>query len=252
MSKNHRRLRLWGFLVAVLLVFAAGIGWHQARLRTWRLELTRAREAMNAGRYGLAREILSRLTERWTVHGEDLLLLGECELLRGRREEALAIWARVPLSSPSLARAARYRASNLIHLGRYSPAEATLLQALANPGQSGASDLERELNQLYRYEGRFDDMRRVLRGSWWRSADPAGVLKELWMLDHSPIPIEAWQLAHRQGRPRRRSRLAGSSSTRHPRWPISRRGRPTQALPEASPGRSGDLACPTRSGPGNR
>jgi thioredoxin-like negative regulator of GroEL len=195
MSRNQRLLRLWGCLGLVLLVLAAGIGWHQVRVRAWRVELVQAREAMDAGRYGLAREILSRLAERWTDHGEVFLLLGECELLRGRREEALATWAKVPLTSPSFARAARYRASNLIHTGRYSSAEATLLQALANPGPSGSSDLERELNQLYRFEGRFDDMRRVLRASWWRSADPTGVLKELWMLDHSSIPIEAWQLA---------------------------------------------------------
>src|SRR5262249_9415699 len=41
----------------------------------------------------------------------------------------------------------------------------------------------------------FDDMRRLLRASWYRSADPAGVLKELWMLDHGPVPVEAWQIA---------------------------------------------------------
>ena len=195
MSKKLRCLRLWSVLGLVLLVLAAGIGWQQLRVRAWHVELEKAHEAMNAGRYALAREILSQLAEHWTAHGEVLLLLGECELLRGRREEALATWAKVPVTSPSYARAARYRASNLIHMGRYSPAEAALLKALANPGQSGASHLERELNQLYRFEGRFDDMRRVLRASWWRSDDPASVLKELWMLDHSTIPIEAWQLA---------------------------------------------------------
>ena len=33
-----------------------------------------------------------------------------------------------------------------------------------------------------------DDMRRLLRASWCRSREPAGVLKELWMLDHGPVP----------------------------------------------------------------
>jgi enediyne biosynthesis protein E4 len=66
---------------------------------------------------------------------------------------------------------------------------------LANARQSAVHDLERELSLLYRFEGRFDDMRRVLRASWCRSADPVGVLKELWMLDHSSIPVEAWQFA---------------------------------------------------------
>ena len=195
MSRSWHKLRLGSWLGLGLLVLSVGIGWHQARARSWRVELSLAREAMNAGRYGLAQQRLSRLAEHWTNQGEVLVLLGECELHRGRRKEALAAWAKVPPTAPSFAQAARFRASNLIHLGRYSPAEETLLQALANPGQSGSYDLERELNQLYRFEGRFDDMRRVLRASWCRSADPAGVLKELWMLDHSTIPVEAWQFA---------------------------------------------------------
>jgi enediyne biosynthesis protein E4 len=195
MSKSRRSLGLWSCLGLGPLVLFVGVGGYVVLERSWRAELSRAKEAMSAGRYGLAQERLSRLADRWTNHGEVFLLLGECQLLRGQREEALASWAKVPPTAPSFARAARFRASNLIHIGRYSPAEETLLQALANPGPSGVHDLERELNQLYRFEGRFDDMRRVLRGSWCRSADPAGVLKELWMLDHSTIPVEAWQFA---------------------------------------------------------
>jgi thioredoxin-like negative regulator of GroEL len=195
MSRNWHRFRLWTWLGLGLLILGMGIGWHQLRARAWRAELARARNAMDAGRYGLAQELLSRLSEHGTNHGEVFLLLGECELLRGQREAALATWAQVPPTSPFFARAAKFRASNLIHTGRYSPAERVLLQALANPWLPGLDDLERDLILLYRFEGRFDDMRRVLRGSWCRSADPAGVLKELWMLDHSPVPVEAWQIA---------------------------------------------------------
>jgi tetratricopeptide (TPR) repeat protein len=195
MSKRWRKLGLWSWLGLGLLVLAVGTGWHQVRAKFWRAELSLALEAMRAGRYGRAGERLSRLAEHWTNHGEVLLLLGECEFLRGRREEALAAWAKVAPTERAFARAAQFRASNLIQMGRYSPAEEILLPALANPGQSGSYDLERELIQLYRLEGRFDDMRRVLRASWCRSADTARVLKELWMLDHSAIPVEVWQFA---------------------------------------------------------
>ncbi len=195
MFDMRRGLWWWICLSVGLLVLFVGIGWYVVLERSWRSELSRAKEAMNAGRYGLAQEQLSRLAERWTNHGEVFLLLGECQLLRGQREEALASWAKVPPATPSFASAARFRASNLIHIGRYSPAEETLLRALTNPGRSAVHDLERELIGLYRFEGRFDDMRRVLRASWCRSSDPAGVLKELWMLDHSSIPVEAWQYA---------------------------------------------------------
>jgi tetratricopeptide (TPR) repeat protein len=195
MSKSWHRLRLWSWLGLGLLLLTVGIGWHQVRARSWRVELSLAREAMNAGRYGLAQGRLSQLAEHWTNEGEVLLLLGECELHRGRRKEALAAWAKVPPTAPSFARAARFRASNLIQMGKYSPAEETLLQALAKLGEPGSYDLERELIQLYRSQGRFDDLRRVLRASWCRSADAAGVLRELWMLDHSAIPVQVWQFA---------------------------------------------------------
>ena len=34
-----------------------------------------------------------------------------------------------------------------------------------------------------------------MRGAWSRSPTPAGDLKELWTLDHSPMPVEAWKKA---------------------------------------------------------
>jgi tetratricopeptide (TPR) repeat protein len=136
-------------------------------------------EAKNAGRYGSARERLSRLAEHWTNHGEVLLLLGECELKRGQREEALAAWAKVRPSTPSFAEAARLRASSFVQMGKYSPAEELLLQVVAERGEPGPYELDRELNQLYRLEGRIDDRRRVLRASWCRSDDAVGVLREL-------------------------------------------------------------------------
>ena len=95
MSGMRYRLGLWSSLVLGLLILAAGIGWHQARAKSWRTELSLAVDAMRAGRFGRAGERLARLAEHWTDGGEVLLLLGECEFLRGRREEALAAWARV-------------------------------------------------------------------------------------------------------------------------------------------------------------
>ena len=49
------------------------------------------------------------------------------------------------------------------------------------------------LSRLFRFEGRFDDVRNIIRGSWSRSPTPASDLKELWTLDHSPMPVEAWR-----------------------------------------------------------
>src|SRR5262249_33508500 len=137
----------------------------------------------------------ARLAEREKADGEVLVLVGETELERGRREQALAAWAKVPLADRWFPRAALLRGTHSINVGKYNPAEEAITAALAQAGPADRIDLERALNRLYRFEGRLDDIRRLLRASWYRSPDPAGLLKELWQLDHSPMPVEAWQRA---------------------------------------------------------
>ena len=46
------------------------------------------------------------------------------------------------------------------------------------------------LARLWRHEGRFDEVRRLLRDEWARAADPSRTLRDLWMLDAEPVPIE--------------------------------------------------------------
>jgi tetratricopeptide (TPR) repeat protein len=158
-------------------------------------ELEQARDALSAGRTGAAHVRLTALAKRWTNNGEVYLLLGECELARNQREEALAAWARIAPKSPFFGRAAVLRATHLINIGRYTPAEELLLQALDKPDDSTRYDLEKTLSRVYAFEGRFDDFRRVLRASWCRSTNPAAVLNELWTSDNSPMPVEAVEKA---------------------------------------------------------
>jgi len=179
----------------VLLLAMGAAGAYVIHQRSLYAELDQARTALGAGRFGVASDRLSRLAPRWTNNGEVLLLLGQSELARGHREEALAAWAKLSPSSPFFGQASVRRATHLINTGRYSPAEEVLLQALADPARSSRYDLERALSRLYRFEGRIDDLRRVIRGSWSRSPGPAAVLKELWVVDHSPMPVESWRLA---------------------------------------------------------
>src|SRR5262249_43492065 len=72
-----------------------------------------------------------------------------------------------------------------------TPAE----EALEAARRLNSPEVDRALNRLYRFEGRVGDVRRLLRESWGRADDPAAVLKELWLLDKSPQPAEAWQRA---------------------------------------------------------
>jgi tetratricopeptide (TPR) repeat protein len=195
MSDRQRDFIRWGVLGLVLVIVATaawgGAVWLRARSR--RLELEQARQAMADQRLGAARERLLQMARRWPDDGEVLLLLGECELGRDRPEDALAAWAKVLPASPSFPQAALLLATHSMIRGKYTPAENALVAALARPDEHLRYDLERTLSRLYAREGRPEDIRRVLRASWCRSPDPAGVLKELWQLDHSPMPVEVWQ-----------------------------------------------------------
>jgi enediyne biosynthesis protein E4 len=199
----------WWVLGALLVLSLLGVGCaFLIRQRSLEAELAQAREALAGGHHALASSRLSRLAARWTNDGEVYLLLGESELERGRNEpperraeaqaaaaRALAAWSKVPRSSPYYNRACLLRATHLINTGHYTPAEETLLQAIEDPQASLRYELERALSRLYRFEGRFDEVREIVRGAWSRSPTPAGDLKELWTLDHSPMPVEAWKKA---------------------------------------------------------
>ena len=191
MSRRRRGFGLWISAGLALVLISLAAGAVVVRQSALRAELELARQAKNARRFGAARERLARLAQRWTNDGEVFLLLGECELELHRREYALAAWAQVLPTSPFFSRAALLQGIHLTNSGRYTPAEDVFLKALARPEPAARFELERSLARLYRFEGRFDDVRRVVRTSWCRSPDPAETLKQLWAHDHSPMPVKA-------------------------------------------------------------
>ena len=68
-----------------------------------------------------------------------------------------------------------------------------LEDALRRPASAAEREAQRRaMNRLLRFEGRIDDLRRLLLASWPEVPDPAGVLKEIWLLDNSPVPVESW------------------------------------------------------------
>jgi len=195
MSRVRVKVALWIAIGLGLFTLSLAAGAYVIRDRSRRAILEDARQAIGDGRFAVAQKQLSRLGPAWTGSGEVDLLLGECELGRGQRERAIEAWARVPSSSPFFGRAALLRATHLLNSGRYRPAEEILIEALKSADDSTRYSLEHELCRVYRFEGRFDDVRRVIRASWCRSPDPAPGLRELWLLDHSPMPVESWKRA---------------------------------------------------------
>ena len=73
-------IALCGGLAVLALISITSI--HAYRLQAWRGELAEARKAIESGRLGRARDMLSRLADHWTNDGEVFLLLGDCELAR--------------------------------------------------------------------------------------------------------------------------------------------------------------------------
>jgi tetratricopeptide (TPR) repeat protein len=78
----------------------------------------------------------------------------------------------------------------LTNMGRYSQAEAVLESARGCPP---SHELDQALVRLYRFEGRLDEVRRLVRASWGRAPHPPVALRNLWTHDNSPFPVESWE-----------------------------------------------------------
>jgi tetratricopeptide (TPR) repeat protein len=182
-----------GAAIVAVVVLAWGTARGISTRRYW-ADLAQAESDYNSGYYGLAQQRLSALAARWPGDGEVQFRLGIVEMARGRRDEALAAWARVAERSTFAARAAALRGQQLTNVGRFAPAEAVLKSALRNSGHD-YYEITRVLGRLYRFEGRTEDVRGLLRESWSKSPDPPAILKELWTLDTTPWAMEAWQTA---------------------------------------------------------
>ena len=105
---------------------------------------------------------------------------------------ALAAWARIAPGSPIAASAAQSRDELLRQFhdsGRFAALEELLDGARRGTGPV-AAELGQALARLWRYEGRFDEVRRLLRVEWARALDPVRTLRDLWMLDAEPVPLE--------------------------------------------------------------
>ncbi|WP_165225581.1 CRTAC1 family protein [Aquisphaera insulae] len=177
-------------MVVAVLVLGTWLVVRAGEARRFRGELARVREDLDAHRYSTARSRLSRLASRRPADGELLLLLGECERQLGRPDDALAVWGRIPEGSPEGSKAALARGRLALARGCYRIAEPSLLVAMRSSGESG-EEARRLLEVLYWTTGRRDAHRGMLRDRARREADPSGTLRELWIADRGPYPVDA-------------------------------------------------------------
>jgi enediyne biosynthesis protein E4 len=176
---RRRRLAL-GLAVAGALVPA---GWLGFEVRDFQSNLERARREVDRGQHGAARLRLARLSARRPRRAEVEYLLGICEQAEGHPEAALSAWSRIPPGSPFAAKAVVPGARALLAgRGAFTEAEEVLRAALAgrNPRAEEARWL---LAELLLWEGRLDEVRRLLEDGWGRAADRFALLREHWRLD---------------------------------------------------------------------
>ena len=181
--------------VTVLGVVLAWVGWLLVGGRQVRDGLTWAKQRIEAKQYAPARERLVRLSAWWPRHGEVEYLLGVCEAKLGRPYDALAAWARVPKGSPTATTAAFAQGLMMLQsLGRLHDAELWFRAAARGHG-APAMESRWALAELLLWEGRLDEMRRLLReiGRVGQNRDRTAALRELWRLDSVIVAAEEVQ-----------------------------------------------------------
>jgi enediyne biosynthesis protein E4 len=190
----QRRWATWFVMVIGGLAMAAGASWTFAE---WRFEagLSRARADLAAQRFEEARRWLAAQSTERPARAEAAYLLGISERALGHSEAAAVAFSRVPIGSRFGMQATLARARTLIDdLGRYAEAEEVLVAALAGAGRNPtAADLRYTFSQLLYWEGRLDEMRRLLQDGWNTSPDRAGDLHDLWRIDNAPLTFEQIQ-----------------------------------------------------------
>ena len=184
-----RRRRLFVLLGAAAILAA----WGTARgIDSWRyrasLEQAKARIASRSP--AEARRLLAESAARWPGEGEVEFLLGACEQALGSPQAAEAAWSRVPPYSPFAGHAAMLRVRLLMKRDRFAEAEELLPAALRASGQH-AIEARETLVELFKLEGRFQEVRALVQEGWDTYPDRFGLLRLLANLDSiNPVPIE--------------------------------------------------------------
>lgn len=181
------------FWLVMLGVLAFGVFWQISEWRHAR-GLQRVREQMAVYRFAEAREWLADLPSWRSGRPEEAYRLGVCEHAGGDIPAALAAWSRVPPDSEWGIQAGLARARTLVgDLGRFTDAEEIFLE-LMDALPSGRSPLRDEvrasLAELWFWQGRRDEVSRLLESTWKTTTDPIGVLRDRWRAETATTMVE--------------------------------------------------------------
>ena len=184
----------WAASVAIglLAVALAWVGW--LLVGGWRVRegLSWSRRRIAEGRYAAARERLAWLAD-WCPRDDAVAyLLGDCEAKLGRPEAAVAAWGSVS-SRSALADLARLAEGRVLirSLGRLGDAERRF-RSTARSRSATAMQARWALAELLLWEGRIDELRRLLREieGIGPPTDRIAALREHWRLDSVIVAAE--------------------------------------------------------------
>ncbi len=175
---------------AILVGMLAWGGWTVLRERRLASDLVEARRLMDDDRFLEARPLLVRLAAGRPDDAEIAYRLGVCSHAAGQIDAALAAWERVGPRSAWTARAGLARARTLVgDLGRFRAAE-ELLQRLLPVAGTARDEVRQTLAELLFWEGRRDEVARLIESDWAAAADPVTELRDHWRTSSSPTLIE--------------------------------------------------------------
>jgi tetratricopeptide (TPR) repeat protein len=183
-----RARRLWIALSFAFLALVWG-GWTWLAERRYRSELMEADREMASGLHQLARQRLVTITNQRTRRDEANYRLGLCEEILGHFDTALHVLSRIPAGSSLATQSALARARLMMNTGRFAHAEVLLLPVLRTRGLE-TEQARNALQLLYHIEGRTGEIRELIGQSWASSGERAGLLKKLYLLDHSAFPVD--------------------------------------------------------------
>jgi tetratricopeptide (TPR) repeat protein len=158
----------------------------------YRTRIDRAGRLLKSGDAEAARGLLRAISARWPNRSEWPSLLGTAEAETGHVDAALAAWARAPLAGREGFAIALRRGRYAFEHDRFASAEESLERVLEEPklGSEDARQARSVLARLYRYEGRLDEVSRLLELRARDDTDPSRAVREHWLLDAEAFPLE--------------------------------------------------------------
>ena len=105
-----------------------------------------------------------------------------------------------PTTSSDAVQAIVARGLNEMNQGRFASAEEIFEQNLREvSAPADTVELEAALARLMRFQGRLDEVRRLLRAIWRDARDPPSILRDLCLLDIEAVPVDGIRAVLEQG-----------------------------------------------------